>query len=143
MQNFLEPSALHLAGTQTRGGVPGAQIPNTTFGWGRIDASSALGLDDTDGDGLPDWQEYLARTNLTSAASYLRITGVDRVGNDCRISFPSVLLVQYRLEAARNLITPVWTTIAKNVAGTGGVIELTDPNVPIGTDRFYRLGIVP
>ncbi len=142
VQNLLEQSALRLTGTQTCGGIPGSQIPNPTFGWGRIDAYSALGLDDTDGDGLPDWQEYLARTSLTSAGSYLRITAVDRVGGDCRISFPSVLLVQYRLEAADNLVAPMWTTIADNVPGTGGVIDLMDPNVP-GSIRFYRLVTVP
>ena len=37
----MEQSALHLTSAQTCGGVPGTQIPNNTFGYGRIDAYAA------------------------------------------------------------------------------------------------------
>jgi subtilisin family serine protease len=142
-QTLLERSALHLAGAQTCGGIPGAQIPNTTFGWGRIDAFSALGPDDTDGDGLADWQEILAGTDANSAAGNLRITAIDRSGIDCRISFPSVLSKTYRLEAADDPVAPVWTTVADNVVGTGGVVQLADSNAFANAKRIYRVAVVP
>lgn len=41
LEDVIEQSALHLTSTQTCGGVPGATIPNNTFGWGRIDALAA------------------------------------------------------------------------------------------------------
>ncbi len=38
IENSIEQSAVHLTSTQTCGGVPGSQIPNNTFGYGRINA---------------------------------------------------------------------------------------------------------
>ena len=39
IENIIEQSAVHLtSATQTCGGVPGTQIPNNTFGYGRINA---------------------------------------------------------------------------------------------------------
>ena len=35
-------SAVPRTTTQTCGGVPGTQIPNNTYGWGRIDALNAV-----------------------------------------------------------------------------------------------------
>ena len=41
IENVIEQTALHLTSTQTCGGVPGSQIPNNTFGYGRIAAFAA------------------------------------------------------------------------------------------------------
>jgi hypothetical protein len=44
----------------TRTAVPyGGTIPNTDYGWGRIDAWAAVGLDDSDSDGMQDWWESI------------------------------------------------------------------------------------
>jgi len=37
----MEGTAVHPSTTQTCGGIPGSQIPNNTFGYGRFDAFAA------------------------------------------------------------------------------------------------------
>lgn len=44
LANLITQSAVPLTSTQTCGDVPGSQIPNNTFGWGRIDALAAYQL---------------------------------------------------------------------------------------------------
>ena len=41
IENTINATALQLTTTQECGGVPGSQIPNNTFGYGRIDAFAA------------------------------------------------------------------------------------------------------
>jgi subtilisin family serine protease len=38
IENVIEQTAVHLTSAQTCGGVPGTQIPNNTYGYGRINA---------------------------------------------------------------------------------------------------------
>ena len=42
VKSIITQSAFPLTSGQTCGGVPGSQIPNNTFGWGRIDALQAV-----------------------------------------------------------------------------------------------------
>ena len=42
VEDVIEQSSLALMSTQTCGGVPGSNIPNNTFGWGRVDAVAAI-----------------------------------------------------------------------------------------------------
>ena len=54
--------------SQSCGDVDGTQVPNNTYGWGRIDALAAVGVGDADGDGMPDWWEVVSGLNPTNAA---------------------------------------------------------------------------
>jgi hypothetical protein len=38
LESIMNRTAIQLTSTQTCGGIPGDQIPNNTFGYGRIDA---------------------------------------------------------------------------------------------------------
>lgn len=42
LEDIIEQSALQRTTSQTCGGVPGSNIPNNTYGWGRIDALAAV-----------------------------------------------------------------------------------------------------
>jgi uncharacterized repeat protein (TIGR01451 family) len=42
IETTLQSTAVPKTSTQTCGGVPGTQIPNNTFGWGRLDAYNAV-----------------------------------------------------------------------------------------------------
>ena len=43
VEELLRKTAAPLTtGSQTCGGVPGTQVPNNTFGWGRIDVKAAV-----------------------------------------------------------------------------------------------------
>jgi len=41
LENTINATALQLTSAQECGGIPGSQIPNNTFGYGRIDAYAA------------------------------------------------------------------------------------------------------
>ncbi len=75
-------TALPRTSTQTCGGVPGSQVPNNTFGWGRIDALAAVSMADlavqiTDcsGPGEPRWRS-LTYIVVASNAGPVTATGV-------------------------------------------------------------------
>jgi serine protease AprX len=42
IEQIIEQSAVHLTTDQSCGEIPGSQVPNNTFGWGRIDALAAV-----------------------------------------------------------------------------------------------------
>ncbi len=143
VQLLLSQTTLRITSTQTCGGVSGGTIPNNTFGWGRIDAFVALGLDDPDGDGMADWQELLAGTNGASAASALRVTSLTpRAGGGMDVTFPSVIFKSYRLERATDLAAPSWQPVGSVVTSNGGPLVLSDP-APAGPRQFYRVVVVP
>jgi hypothetical protein len=49
----------------------------------------------------------------------------------------------YTLEAATNLTSPVWLSIATNTLGTNGVWQFTDPQATNFPQQFYRLMLGP
>lgn len=69
IEDLLERTAVPLTlPSQTCGGLAGTNVPNNTFGWGRVDAVAAVGLADSDADGLPDWWETVFALSRTNAA---------------------------------------------------------------------------
>ncbi|HEY5909596.1 MAG TPA: S8 family serine peptidase [Verrucomicrobiae bacterium] len=55
MERLLEQTAVPRTNADICGGLASTNVPNNTFGWGRIDALAALALGDADNDGIPDW----------------------------------------------------------------------------------------
>ena len=104
-----------------------------------------IGVDpsaDADGDGLSNYQEYLAGTNPTNAASNLHITGLFATGIDLVVSWTTVGGKSYALQTSSAAtggfadLTPVIF-----VPGTGeAVTNYLDRNV-LATQplRFYRV----
>ncbi|MGI9088228.1 MAG: S8 family serine peptidase [Chthoniobacterales bacterium] len=142
IETLLEQSAVPLTSAQSCGAVAGTQVPNNTFGWGRIDAVAALGLSDTDGDGMADWQENLAGTNRNDPASVLRIAAIALTPAQTAFSFPSVNGKHYRVQATGSLLTPTWGTLGDDLAGDGSMLQVVDANAPAGA-RFYRVTLLP
>jgi subtilisin family serine protease len=147
----------------------GASVPNATYGWGRIDALAALGLADSDLDGLADWweiwrglsrfdladatqdpdadgvtnlQECLAGTDPNDAASFLRMTGVQLNGADVFGLFTSVVGKRYNLERTDWLAPPAWNPVVSNIVGTGAFCRVRDPGGTSPSQRFYRVQVV-
>ncbi len=85
-----------------------------------------------DGDG--DWVLVL-ETEPTPPA----VTGITLTGNDCVISFTTLANMNYDLQSSDNLTSGVWSAVATNVPGTGGVIQLSDPGATSQPMRFYRV----
>lgn len=132
IEHIIEQSAVPL----------GSPVPNTDYGWGRIDALAALGLDDSDYDGLTDFQEYLAGTDRNDPASNLRITDIQLSGSNVFSLFTSVVGKRYILEATENLSAPVWSPVASNLTGTGAFFQVTDPAGGAASQRFYRVKVL-
>lgn len=57
IERLLTRTARPLTDAATCSGMAGTNIPNFVYGWGRVDAVAALGLGDADADGMPDWWE--------------------------------------------------------------------------------------
>lgn len=102
---------------------------------------------DSDGDGMTEWQEYLAGTHPFNGNSRLAITSAVMVPNgpnkDFRIGFPSVAGVDYRAEYSDSLGSGTWFPLGAALTGTGGLMHVTDPAANTRPQRFYRIHVVP
>ena len=121
IEHIIESSAVPRTDPQSCGGVPGTDIPNNTYGWGRVDALAALNFCDT---------------------NYLHIASIT-VGTNCILSFPSALNCLYTLESRTNLVAGSWTAVPGQVdiSGNAGLLELTETNLPPDAARFYRVEV--
>jgi hypothetical protein len=105
------------------------------------DSADAAG--DLDGDGMTNLQEHRAGTNPRNAASVLRITAVERVGADLRVSFSSESNKLYRVERDDSITSTNWTLVQDNISGTGGIVPVTDTTASIASNRYYRVRLLP
>ncbi|MEO7099561.1 MAG: alpha-L-fucosidase [Luteolibacter sp.] len=94
---------------------------------------------DPDGDGWTNQQEFVSGTDPQNRASLLKLDQMQAVGNDMRLSFPTVVGKTYRLERSDTLTDASWTTVQADIAGTGVTIQVADPNGAGLAKRFYRI----
>ncbi len=96
---------------------------------------------DPDGDGVTNWDEFIAGTSPTDPLDRLRIVRILSVADALRIDFPTRTNRLYTVEAAASLApSPAWTAVAENLPGTDGLQSVTNrPGSPSG---FYRLRVV-
>ena len=96
---------------------------------------------DADGDGLNNWQEYVAGTDPTDVKSNLRVStdqAAAQQRQDSVIHWPSVAGKSYVIERSASLFSPGWIPVSTNT-GTGGDMEFHDLNG--GNARFYRVHV--
>ncbi|MFZ4598904.1 MAG: hypothetical protein ACOYNN_09690 [Terrimicrobiaceae bacterium] len=90
---------------------------------------------DNDGDGVTNASEVAAGTNPLDASSYFRITSITpQVGGGITVTWDPVVGKTYTIQAATNLATGNWTTLASGL--TSG--SYTDTNPGTGP-KFYRV----
>lgn len=169
IERIIEHTAVPLTSTQDCGGIPGSQVPNAVFGWGRVNALAALGLGDSDGDGIPDWwewwhdlnpndasdalldadgdgvsnrDEYLAGTDPRDAASYFHIESA-QANPQPAIQFQSLTNRLYTLSASAKVSSGVWSDVPEqiDIPGNGGLLTLADTSPPDASPRFYRVKV--
>ena len=101
---------------------------------------------DADGDRLLNWQEWVAGTMPTNAASALRMQEATPLPADggTRVRWQSVAGRRYWVESAESLGAPAaFTPFASNIVGQAGATEILDTRpAPVGA-RFYRVGVHP
>jgi FtsP/CotA-like multicopper oxidase with cupredoxin domain len=119
-----------------------AEWITTFFGAGPSYPANTVGaLDDPDGDGVSNINEFISGTNPNNSLSYLRITALsppDPMAGTL-ITFGDTAAGRlYNLESRTNLLAGAWDTVYTNVAGFAGVMWLNDPR-PLVPARFYRI----
>ena len=98
---------------------------------------------DPDGDGMTNAREFACGTAPDDSASVLKISQLQLVGNDHVLSFPSVAGKTYRVERSDTLAAGSWTTLQDNIAGTDGILLVTDVGAAFQSRRFYRIVLLP
>jgi sugar lactone lactonase YvrE len=112
--------------------------------FGSLTSSLAADNIDADGDGMPNWQEYLAGTNPTNAASCLQFTNASFNSAGLRgiaINWLTAPGKTYTLKSGPALNGTNWTVINTNV-GDGNYYQFLDTNYT-GSARFYQLRVNP
>jgi hypothetical protein len=98
---------------------------------------------DPDGDGMNDWQEWMAGTNPTNALSALRLLGASPAGTNVAVTWQSVAGKTYFLERSANLggPAPTFDLLVTNIPGQSGNTTFIDTNAGRGGTLFYRVGV--
>ena len=124
----------------------GCGIPDNwlVYYFGSTNASNSGPNDDWDHDGVSNFQEYLAGTNPTNAASRLDLTGCCKAGTGVTLSWQSVAGKSYGIQYSTNLASGEtgWMDIASNLAATPPVNTCPCPTHPPGA-CFYRILLEP
>jgi hypothetical protein len=110
------------------------------------DWETAYGLDtnsladaafDLDGDGMSNWQEYIAGTDPTNPLSYLKIDSL-MVAGGAIISFSSISNRTYTIQYSDTLSNGLWSKLVDVPAGGSNTTETVfDPRYT--SRRYYRL----
>jgi len=99
---------------------------------------------DPDGDGVPNWVEYLAGTNPTNAFSRLQFGGAvpaTNPGGGVTLNWLTAPEKSYILESKTTLAGGTWSPVSTNV-GDGNIYQFTQTNHS-GNARFYRIRVKP
>ena len=115
----------------------GDSLPNN---WEQTYFSSTTAGDplaDSDGDGMLNWQEYVAGTNPTNALSYLKLDATSTCGS-ATLTFEAVSNRTYSIFFTDGLEPSAWTKLADFVARTTNRLE-SIPDLNAKTNRFYRI----
>jgi len=99
---------------------------------------------DSDGDGMNNWQEFIAGTNPTNAASVLMMTSAVPLPsqNWVIVRWQSVNTRTYYLQRSTNLGPPAgFSTIQSNIVGMAGTTIFIDATATNGHSFFYRIGV--
>jgi Tol biopolymer transport system component len=97
----------------------------------------SLALDDADGDGMVNLQEYLAGTDPRIAASVLRL-GISSVpsGNGLLLTWPAVPGKSYKVQYKNSLTDASWTDVSEPI--TFGGLTASYRATPSQSARYYR-----
>ncbi len=94
---------------------------------------------DSDGDGMNNWQEWIAGTIPTNAASVLLLSSPSNSVSGVTVTWQSVNTRTYYLQSSTNL--PAFTSIQSNLIGQAGTTSYTDTTVTNSGPYFYRVGV--
>jgi hypothetical protein len=97
---------------------------------------------DADGDGMNNWQEWIAGTNPTNSASVLTMLATSTAAPGVRVTWQSVSGRTYFLQRSTNLSgQSPFSAIRSNLAGQAGSTSYSDATATNGGPFFYRVGV--
>ncbi len=76
--------------------------------------------------------------NFYRATPPQQLAGASVNGNQFRLSWQTTVGQSYQIEYKDNLATPVWTPLGGSVAGTGGLVTVSN-NPSLSGQRFFRI----
>ncbi len=96
---------------------------------------------DPDGDGMNNWQEWIAGTDPTDSASALRLLPPAVTPPGLLLRWSSDTNHAYFIERASSLTPPItFSLLRTNVPGLPGTTIYLDPNAPSAAAALYRVG---
>jgi len=97
---------------------------------------------ESDGDGMNNWQEWIAGTNPTNAASILSLQVPVFAAGGVTLTWSSVTNRAYFVERATNLLNqPAFSPLQTNIPGLPGTTSFTDTSPPESGPALYRVGV--
>ena len=130
-------------------GIYEYQNPTSTLSYARLQqyglaADGSADFADPDGDGMNNWQEWIAGTDPTDAGSLLRISSLKSTTTNCTVIWPAVTTRTYSLQRSTNLAAGAgFLNIQANLHPFAtNVLTITDAT---GTNQgpfFYRVQAV-
>jgi hypothetical protein len=97
---------------------------------------------DSDGDGMNNWQEWLAGTDPTSNLSALKMEAPSIESSQVALHWQSEPNRIYFIQKSTNLTaTSRFEIIATNICGNLGTTSYIDTNLPRAGFSFYRIGV--
>ncbi len=103
---------------------------------------------DPDGDGLSNGQEYQAGTDPTNSVSALRITAVERINSDIRVTWTTVESHGYVLQTNASPSSSGFTDFGPSIFVPAGTGESSTNYLDLGGGtvapaRYYRVRLAP
>jgi titin len=123
-------------------GIPDAWRAQYFGGNGTTTNNLSCATCDADGDGLNNWQKFIAGLNPTNSAGDLRLTALKPNGSNDVARFLSAPGTVYRVLYRDNVANSFWSVGADQVIGTGTNIFIPDPNAFVLPERFYWLQVL-
>jgi hypothetical protein len=123
--------------------TPGSMLSYAWASQYALPPDGSADFTDADGDGMNNWQEWIAGTNPTNASSALKMLMplYPNVPPGLMIRWQSVTNRNYFVQSATNLVPAIFSTIATNLPGQPNITTFTDTNIAGSLRMFYRVGV--